>query len=249
MLLMDLGFLFQQVANLTGSFSLWLILAIFLLTFISEFSLSPPYLIESIWLLVGYHVSRGMITPEFVILFCLTGLAGRQLGALALYKISGTGSKPFTRLYQKIITARSNEQKPDSWFRKLILTPILNLMAKNFSPYVVESKNGNNHQNKIFVKMRHLTSFHIALGRFIWLKVPLTITMGLTRQLIVLLAGVALFSLAWDGLYILIGVFGRGQGLGQITILLYTFGGFVVVNSTIILVKRRLHSGQLDHST
>ncbi len=246
---MYLGILFQQIVNLTGSFNLWLILAIFLLTLISEFGFSPPYLIESIWLLVGYHVSKGMITPEFIVLFCLTSLIGRQVGALMLYKISGAGSKPFTRLYEKIIDARSNEQELESRFRKYILTPISNLVAQHFTPYSVENKSGNSQQSKMIVKMHHLTSFHVALGRFIWLKIPLTITMGLTRQLIVLLAGVALFSLAWDGLYILIGVFGNGNGLSPFNMLLYTFGGFVVVNFLIIMIKRWLSSSQLNHST
>jgi membrane-associated protein len=240
----DLGTLFQQVINLTGSFNTGLILAIFLLTLISEFGFSLPYLIESIWLLVGYHIARGMITPEFIVLFCLTSLVGRQVGAFTLYKISGLGSTPFTRLYNRIIAPSLREREGESWFRKRLVTPIAGLIAKNFTPVSVKNAGETDLQSKKVIQVRHLSSINVALGRFIWLKIPLTITMGMTRQLISLLAGVALFSLAWDGLYILLGVFGNGKGLNPPFMLLYTFGGFVVINSVIIIIKRRLRSSQ-----
>ncbi len=89
--------------------------------------------------------------------------------------------------------------------------------------------------------MQHLSSFQVALGRFIWLKIPLTITTGITRQLKVLLSGVTLFSLAWDALYILLGVFGAGRGLDPFSMLLYTLGGFILINLIIVVLKRWLN--------
>lgn len=243
-----MAILFQHVTSLTGSFNLWLILAIFVLTLISEFGFSPPYLIESIWLLVGYHVSRGMITPGVIVLFCVISLAGRQIGALTLYKISGFGSSPFKRLYYKMLDAKTNEQKLESYFKKYIITPIVNLITRNFAPCQVKNTFDKSRQDGLAFNTIHLSSFQIALGRFIWLKIPLTITMGLTKQLLVLLAGVALFSLAWDGLYILLGVFGEGNGLKPLTMLLYTFGGFIAVNLLIITIKHFSNPGQLNHS-
>jgi membrane-associated protein len=240
----DLGVIFQQVINLTGSFNTGLILAIFLLTLISEFGFSPPYLIESIWLFVGYHIAKGMITPEFIVLFFLTSLVGRQVGAFTLYKLSGFGSTPFTRLYNRIIDSRLKEREMENWFRRLALNPIANLIAKNFAPYTPKKGSDTSDSSTKMVKARHLSTINVALGRFIWLKIPLTITMGITRQLIALVAGVTLFSLAWDGLYISLGIFGNGNGLNPMLMLLYTFGGFVVVNLTIILIKRRFSSSQ-----
>jgi membrane-associated protein len=240
----DLGTIFQQVINLTGSFNTGLFLAIFLLTLISEFGFSPPYLIESIWLLVGYHVSQGTMPPEFIVLLCLTSLVGRQVGAFSLYKISGFGSTPFTRLYNRIIAPSLSEREVESWFRKRVMTPVAGLVAKNFTPVTVKKAGETDLQGKKIIQVRHLSSFNVALGRFIWLKIPLTITMGMTRQLISLLAGVALFSLAWDSIYILLGIFGNGNGMNPLFMLLYTFGGFIVVNSLIIIIKRRLHTSQ-----
>jgi len=241
---MDWGGVFQQVVNLTVSFNAGLILAIFLLTLISEFGFSFPYLIESIWLLIGYNISQGMITPEFVVLFCLTSMAGRQVGAFSLYKISGFGSTPLSRLYNKLISAGSNERKTKTRLRKYFLAPVANMVEKNFTPCPLKEGNGRGLQSAGNVKARHLSSFNVALGRFIWLKIPITITMGMTRQLIALLTGVALFSLAWDGLYILIGIFGNGRGLSPFNMLLYSFGGFVAINLTIIIMKRKFGSHQ-----
>lgn len=245
---MDWGGVFQQVVNLTVSFNAGLILAIFLLNLISEFGFSFPYLIETIWLLIGYNISQGIITPELVVLFCLTSMAGRQVGAYSLYKISGFGSSPFSKLYNKIIAAGSNERRTKTRLRKYILTPVANLIERNFASYSLDKENGSGQHSGSLVKGRHLSSFNVALGRFIWLKIPLTITLGMTRQLMALLTGVALFSLAWDGLYILIGVFGNGRGLSPLNMLLYTFGGFVAINLTIIIIKRKFGSHQPEPS-
>jgi membrane-associated protein len=241
--------IFQQFLNLTGSFNLWLILALFFLPLIGEFGVSPPYAMESLWLLAGYQVSVGMATPVFILLCCLITLSGRQAGAFALYKVSGLGSTRFARLYNKIQLFKENSKLTTSRFRKYVLSPLANLIVKNFSTYYTGESLKEDKKNSPVIKIRNLSSFRLALGRFIWLKIPLTITTGITRQPAVLLFGVALFSLAWDAIYILMGVFGISSGLKPINMILYMFGGVVFINFLIFGINRLVNSSRVANST
>jgi hypothetical protein len=83
---MGLDILYSNVISLTQSFNLWLILAIFLITLIEEFGISVPYLLESMWLFIGYGVSTNVLAPGAIVLFCLIGLIGREIGASMLYR-------------------------------------------------------------------------------------------------------------------------------------------------------------------
>ncbi len=234
---MDTGIIFHQVVSLVGAFSVWLILALFLMTLLGEFGISIPYLHETIWLLAGYHISGGSLAPGPILLFCLTSFAGRELGALLLYKISGLGSGPFTKFYLKLTVLKSSWRHSASWWKRYLLAPPVGL-ATRFLTLNMKNKAEYDRDGKLIAPRINISPFHVALGRFIWLKIPLTITMGLTRQLFALIFGVALFSLAWDALYILLGFFSAGKGLSPYLMLAITFGGFICINTSMYLVRR-----------
>jgi hypothetical protein len=69
--------------------------------------------------------------------------------------------------------------------------------------------------------------------------------MGMAKKLLTLLLGVGLFSLAWDALYILIGVFGAGSKISQTSMLIYTIGGFIAIQLIIFTIRRWLKAKRL----
>jgi membrane-associated protein len=245
---MDFGIIFHQVISLTGAFSLWLVLAVFLMTLFGEFGISIPYLHETIWLLAGFHISGGSLAPQAILIFCLTSFIGRELGAMILYKISGLGSGRFLRFYCKLDALSSGwRQSPCRW-KKYLLAPLVGLATRFLISNTRMKSSGNKLEMDLKCPVISMSPFRVALGRFIWLKIPLTITMGMTRQLFALLIGVGLFSLVWDGLYITIGVFSAGKGLSPALMLAITFGGFMGINILTYLIKRILAPARASHA-
>lgn len=224
-----MGTLFAQAISLTAEFNPWLILAIFLITLVAEFGFSIPYLLETIWLLTGFSASGGTLSPVNILLFCFIGLAGREIGALLLYRVIRIGGMPFTRLFMKL--EQSADRGSDSRFKKYFVHPALKLLKKMLIlPH--EQVNGK------LIKIR-ISPLSVALARFVGMKLPVTISLGITRQLFILLLGGALFSLTWDGLYIVIGALG-GKSVSPGMMVVFSVGGFAILQAIIYSV-RRLH--------
>ncbi len=219
-----MGGVFQQAVSLTGSFNLWLVLAIFLIALIAEFGFSIPYLFETIWLLTGYHLSGGGLSPASILLFCFISLIGREIGAGALYKLSGMGSTPVTRWLGQLNLIYLENSASRNPLKKYILFPIIKLIKKIIGKL---SQSDNPGAANVLSKYLCPSPLSVALGRFSWLKIPITLTLGVNKKPYKLLLGVALFSLAWDALYILIGVFGAGSRISPTMMLICTISGFI----------------------
>jgi hypothetical protein len=102
----------------------------------------------------------------------------------------------------------------------------------------VVSSDGKSHSVKILGKPFRLTPLTVALGRFLWLRLPITIAMGATGQRRSLLWGVAIFSIIWDGAYIIIGTLGGRAGLDPVQMLLYPLGVIIIVTSSVFAFRR-----------
>jgi membrane-associated protein len=228
---MDVGGLVAQAVSLTGSFNLWLVLAIFLITLFAEFGISIPYLLESIWLLVGYGISTHAMSPASIVIFCMIGLCGREIGASSLYRISGFGATPAMKIYDKIIASRNP-------IIKKIVLPLARFVNRFFLSKSNIEEEIEGRERALFKKIACRSPFSVALGRFTWLKLPITISMGMARELFVLMLGVALFSLAWDSLYILIGLFGASSKISSTMMLICTISGFITVQVSIFFIRR-----------
>jgi membrane-associated protein len=235
-----MGGVFQQAVSLTGSFNLWLVLTIFLIAFIAEFGFSIPYLFETIWLLTGYHLSGGGLSPASILLFCFISLIGREIGAGALYKISGMGSTPVTRWLGQLNLIYLENSASSNPLKKYILFPVIKLI-KNV---VAKLSRGDNPGGMSGTLSKYLcpSPFSVALGRFSCFKIPITITLGMNRKPFKLLLGVALFSLAWDALYIVIGVFGAGNRISPTTMLISTISGFICLQIISFIIRRLRNS-------
>jgi membrane-associated protein len=79
---------------------------LFVICALGELLVSIPYVLESIWLLAGFQLGAGMLSPFQLIGFWLAAQCGRQAGTLSLYLITRLGSSPLARLYTKLTTSR-----------------------------------------------------------------------------------------------------------------------------------------------
>lgn len=206
----------QQILTFTGTFNLQLVLFLFIICAIGEFSISVPYLLETVWLLSGYNLSTGALSPSQIMLLWLAAQAGRQVGAIALYHVSRFGSTPIMKFYQKHFEARLSEK----------------LSENNSLPL------------KLIRRINFSSPFSIALGRLFWLRIPITVTLGIKRRRTILSVGVLLSSLVWDSMYISLGVAGGNAVLKPIQMILYSLIGLTLLYGVTFAIrhlqKRRL---------
>ena len=85
----------KQILNFMGTFNLELVCLLFLLCSFGELMLaSVPYLLETVWLMAGYNVAAGLLSPFHLLLLWL------------LFSVSRFGSLPLTKLYNKYLERR-----------------------------------------------------------------------------------------------------------------------------------------------
>jgi membrane-associated protein len=225
----------QQAISLTGSFNLWLILTIFMIALIAEFGLGIPYLLETIWLLVGYHAIGGTISPASIIICCTISLVGREIGAVALYHVSRSRINPLPGLVKKAASLEFDSKASPNLLKKHILLPVIKRLVKLF--YSCSPVSDEIRREYLIEKYVQFSAFNVALGRFSWLKIPITITMGVARRPMTLFWGIAVFSIAWDGLYISLGAFGADK-INPLILVTATISGFMVINSALFFIRR-----------
>lgn len=96
----------QLLMQLTASLDPRTAAFLFILCGLGEFGMSIPYLLESVWLLVGYQLGGGVLSPLHLFGLWLAAQCGRQLGAMGLYNVTRVGTTPVARLYQKFRHSR-----------------------------------------------------------------------------------------------------------------------------------------------
>lgn len=210
---MNLEVIFQQVFNLAGTFNPTLIVFLFLICSIGEFGASVPYLLETVWLLSGYNFGNGVLSFLDLVLLWLVAQVGRQIGGTMLYYLGRFGSMPLIKLYNKHFGASLSEK----------------LSGSSVMPF------------NLFRRMNFLSPFSIALGRLFGLRIPLTLTLSVKKQLRTLLLGIVLSSLVWDGIYISLGiVVGANVVLEPFQMILYSLAGLTLLYVASFAVRRLL---------
>jgi membrane-associated protein len=200
----------QDVLSIAGTFNVWLIISLFFLCFINEFGLSIPYLMESVWILVGYNTLSGIIPVYQLFIIWITAVTGRMVGATCLYKLLGLGSTWIMKIYHKF-----------------------------FGSFLKEPKaNDNSLPQRIMRRINLFSPFSVALGRLMWLKIPLTLLLSMRKQLKTLLTAISLSSAIWDGTYIIVGVIGGNTRLSPAWFILYSIGALTVIYGLIFLIRR-----------
>ena len=190
MLIQDWQAWLNQALGFAGTFSIEMVLVLLVLCIVGEgVGLSVPYLLETIWLMAGYHLVSGTLSVPQLITLLLVAQTGRQGGLLALYYSSRGGSRVFVKAAKRL-----------KWDK-----PVGKILEWRIGP-----------------KVDLLSPFAVALGRLLWMRIPLTLLLGAQNKLRPLLLGAVISSLVYDGTYIIIGaVMGRVTKLQplQITLL------------------------------
>jgi membrane-associated protein len=204
----------SQILAFAGTFNIWLVLTIFLMLSIGEFGISIPYVMETIWILAGYHVVVGTLSIPQLLVLWLAAVVGRAVGAVALYHLAGLGRGPIMRVYHRFFG---------------------NILAQSTQEDVKVSL-----PVRFFRRINLLSPYSVAFGRLIWLRVPLTLILSMRRELEILMWAVLISSVIWDATYILIGVVGGNVQVKPTYIILYSLGGLTVIYGITFIVRRLL---------
>ena len=203
---------FRQILNFVGTFNLELVCLLFLLCACGEILLaSVPYLLETVWLMAGYNLAAGTLSPFHLALLWLIALMGRESGVLLLFSASRLGSLPLTRLYQKYVEKRIKKiSGNDNWFSR-----ILQKLESYISP------------------------FTIALGRLLGLATPLTVFLGVKKRYKVLFLAVILSSLIFDGIFLIVGtVVGAHTSVKPPEMILFSLIGLTVFYLIVFSIRQ-----------
>jgi len=207
---MNLDWVFQEALTVAGTFNVRLIVFLFLICLIGEFGLvAIPYLLETVWLSSGYNASTGVLLLYQLVFLWLAAQAGRQIGAAMLGCCGRWGFVPVARFYQKYIKAR---------------------LAGKLSPKQASSF-------KFIGRVNVLSPYAVAAGRLFGLRVPLSLAVGANRRLRTNMLGILLASLIWDGVYILLGVFGGKIKLEPSQMILYSLIGLTALYAVTLTVR------------
>ena len=207
---MNFEALIQQAFNLAGTFNPTLVIFLFIICFIGEFGICIPYLLETIWLFSGYNFGTGVIPLIDLFLLWLIALIGREAGAITLSYLGRFGSMPLVKFYNKHFEASVAEK-----------------MAENNSKKV-----------SFFRRINFASPFSVAMGRLVWLRIPISLILGAKKQLKSLSLGILLASLAWDGMYILLGaVVGAHTTLKPTQMILYSLIGLTLLYAGTFAVR------------
>jgi len=205
---MNIAEFFSQGLALVGASDLKVVVFLFLLCLIGEsVGLFVPYLFETTWLMIGFQVSQGVLSPPNLVILLLTCIVGRETGALALYFASRSCSP---------------------------------LITKYKDTFGIKMNFGNTTPVKLFRKIDVLSSpFTVALGRLIWLRIPLTLILGAKRKWKVLLLGVGISSLVYEAVYLILGaIVGTTAKLEPFSLMLYFLFALTVIYIVTFVIRR-----------
>jgi len=92
-----------------------------------------------------------------------------------------------------------------------------------------------------FGKINLLNPFSVAIGRLLWLRIPLTFVLSARRDLKTLLIAVALSTMIYDGAYLVIGaVVGTAFAIEPVRMLPFLIGGLTVTYVVTFAIRRLL---------
>ena len=92
----------QGIVDFTATLDPRMALLLFVICGIGEAGLTVPLLLEFIWLNVGINLGNGNLPFLQMLGLWFAAQAGRQAGAVVLYRIGRFGMPAFTRFYHKI---------------------------------------------------------------------------------------------------------------------------------------------------
>lgn len=98
---MNLSNAVAQILALTSTLDLRVAAFVFVICAVGELSIGIPYVLESMWLLAGYQLGAGVLSPLDLAGLWLAAQCGRQAGSFALYGAARLGTMPLAKLYRR----------------------------------------------------------------------------------------------------------------------------------------------------
>lgn len=207
---MDLAVITKEIIAFTGTFNPWLIISLFILLVLNEFGFFIPCLLETVWILVGFNLHANNISLYQAVLLILTSLAGRIIGSYLLFRLSGLSSGWITKIYQR-------------WFKPTLTDSVMN---------------SNSLPARLLRKTNLLSPYPVAFGRLLWLKIPLTMTLGIKNHLKALVLGVILSSFVSDTAIVVIGYISGSIKLNTFQAVTYSMGGLITIYAVIFIIRK-----------
>jgi membrane-associated protein len=99
---MHLESFLQHIVSFTSTLDPRTAILLFVMCAIGEVVVAVPYILESIWLLAGFYLGSGVLSPIHLLVLWLAAQAGRQVGTMALYRIARFGMPSLVSFYHKI---------------------------------------------------------------------------------------------------------------------------------------------------
>ena len=214
---MDIQAVFGEVVGLLSTASPLVVLALFFICVIGEFGPAIPFLLETIWILSGYQLSHWIISG---------------------YPVSDSMSPPLSLLL--LIAGATAGREAGSialyYFSQYGSMPLIMFYHRHFAGKADDKKTI---PQKISQGLGHLSPFTVAFGRLIWLRIPLTLTLGTQRKLGVLVSGVFLSALVWDGSYVILGATAGTAVMAKPgNMVIYSVAGLSFLYAAAFVVKR-----------
>jgi membrane-associated protein len=104
---MNLSGIIQHFLSMTTTLDPRMAAILFVICGIGEFGLITfPYILEGIWLLLGYQLGAGSLSPLHLIGLWLAAQCGRQVGANSLFQLTRLGAAPIVKLFQWLRLSR-----------------------------------------------------------------------------------------------------------------------------------------------
>ena len=214
---MDVQAILEQVIGLIGSASPLVALILFVLCAIGEFGFSIPFLLETIWIISGSQVSHWIISG---------------------YPVSNGVTPPFSILILITGTIAGREVGSIILYHlsRYGSMPLIRFYHRRFEKKMADKEAV---PEKIARGLAHLSPFTVAIGRLMWLRIPLTLTLGAQRRLGTLTVAVLLAALAWDGAYIILGMtVGTTVMAKPVNMVLYSFAGLSLLYGVTFAIRR-----------
>jgi hypothetical protein len=99
---MDLEGFLRGIVDFTATLDPRMALLLFVICTLGEIGIAIPFLLEFLWVNVGLNVGAGKISAVHLLGLWASAQAGRQIGAMVIYRIARFGMPALTRFYHKI---------------------------------------------------------------------------------------------------------------------------------------------------
>ncbi|MDP2931936.1 MAG: hypothetical protein Q8O05_05500, partial [Chloroflexota bacterium] len=98
---MNLESIIARILELTATLDPRTAFLLFIVCAVGEIGFGIPYILESVWLLIGYQFGAHVLSLSDLLVLWVAAQSGRQVGSIVLYHAARLGTTPLVRLYRR----------------------------------------------------------------------------------------------------------------------------------------------------